>query len=280
MVTMLRPAAPLRDFVRCYVHNEHRLPDRTVIQPVAARTGPIIEFTFGDPYHIALNGRSDCERAHPIAVIGSQTFRRVELAMRGHVETLVVIFEPSGLSRLFSLPLQALTNRHFDGVAMFGRTIDELADRLSGCSSFAERAEVVDRYLLRRSAAGTPLTPIAAAAKDLLRQHGSGRIADLAARTGLSLRQFERRFMAEIGVAPKMYARIARFEAALNRKTEFPHMRWTDVAHDLGYHDQMHLVRDFREFSTSTPAAMAPELQRFSQLEFGAAAETTSQPPF
>ena len=270
MIRIVLPAAPLRDFVRCYVHNEEWLPNRTVIAPVPARTAPAIEFTFGDPYEIALTGRSDCEHAHPVAVIGSQTFRRVELAMRGHIETFLIVFQPDGLFRLFSIPLRVLTNRHFEGAAVLGRTIDELANRLGECSSFAERAVYVDRYLLRRCSAGSPLTCIAAAANELQLQNGSVRISDLAARTGLSLRQFERRFITEICVAPKLYARIARFEAALNRKNESPNVRWTDVAHELGYHDQMHMIRDFRAFSDSTPGAVTPEFQRVAVPQVGA----------
>jgi AraC-like DNA-binding protein len=262
MIGILEPAAPLRDFVRCYVHNEEWLPNQTVIAPVPARTAPAIEFTFGDPYEIGLNGRSGCERAHPVAVIGAQTFRRVELAMRGHVETFLVIFQPGGLFRLFSIPLRALTNQHFEGVAVLGRTIDDLADRLSACVSFAERAERVNRYLLRRCSSGNALTCIAAAANDLQLSNGSLRISDLAARTGLSVRQFERRFITEIGVAPKLYARITRFEAVLNRSKESPNVRWTEIAHELGYHDQMHMIRDFRALSDSTPGAVTPEFRR------------------
>jgi hypothetical protein len=52
-------------------------------------------------------------------------------------------------------------------------------------------------------------------------------------------RQFERRFRYEIGIPPKLYARIVRFEAALRRKAAAPATQWTDIAHILGYHDQM-----------------------------------------
>jgi len=278
MIRILRPAVPLRDLVRCYVHNEESLPNRTVIVPVPARTEPVIEFTFGDPYEIALSGRPDCERAHAVAVIGSQTFRRVNLTMRGIVETFLIVFRPGGLFRLFSIPPRVLTNRHFDGVAVFGRTISDLADRMSACSSFAERANLVDRHLLRQCSIERALTPIAAAANNLRLRRGSVRIKDLAARTGLSMRQFERRFLAEIGLAPKLYARIARFEAALNWRKESPNVRWTEVAHELGYHDQMHMVRDFRAFSDSTPAAMTPEFQTTVTPETGAVLASAEAP--
>jgi hypothetical protein len=48
---------------------------------------------------------------------------------------------------------------------------------------------------------------------------------------------------------PKLLARIARFEAALEDKARFATKSWTDVAHEFGYYDQMHLVHDFGEFT-------------------------------
>jgi len=269
MIRMLKPAAALREFVRFYAQLEDRLLDRTVIQPVPARTAPVVEFTFGDPYEVATAGKHGSEPAHSVAVIGPQTFRRVELAIRGHVDNFVMVFQPGGLFRLFSIPPRVLTNRHFDGVAVLGRAVDDLAARLGECSSFAERASTVDRYLLRRCPTGGAPTHIAAVAKDVELRNGGVRMSDLAARTGLSLRQLERRFGTEIGLAPKLYARITRFEAALKRKNELPGVRWTDVAHDVGYHDQMHMVHDFRDFSGSTPAAMLAELGMFAHTDAG-----------
>jgi methylphosphotriester-DNA--protein-cysteine methyltransferase len=56
-----------------------------------------------------------------------------------------------------------------------------------------------------------------------------------------------------VGVSPKLYARIARFEAALESKALSTSDSWTDVAHHLGYFDQMHLIHDFKEFSGDIP---------------------------
>ena len=74
-------------------------------------------------------------------------------------------------------------------------------------------------------------------------------IAALASRAGLSMRQFERRFIQQVGMRPKMLARVARFEAALEAKARRSTKSWTDVAHEFGYYDQMHMVHDFKEFT-------------------------------
>ena len=138
---------------------------------------------------------------------------------------------------------------------MLGRGVKELWHRLAESKTFAERVAVVERYLLGRPGATSAPSAIAVAAMQLLRGD-SARIPDLAKRAGLGTRQFERRFGTEIGAVPKLFARVARFEIALQRKQRAPHVRWTDVAQDLGYHDQSHMGRDFLEFAGATPSAL------------------------
>jgi len=65
---------------------------------------------------------------------------------------------------------------------------------------------------------------------------------------------------------PKLFARIARFEAALDSKARSSTKSWTDVSHEFGYYDQMHMVYDFAEFTGETPSNT---LNRFEVL-FGA----------
>jgi AraC-like DNA-binding protein len=177
--------------------------------------------------------------------------------MQGHVHEFVILFRPGGFSRLFSVPPDELTNRHFEGRAVLGRSVDELRCRLGEAGSFAERVRVADQYLLAR-APHCLQSGVIAAARELRQHRGRPRISGLAETAGLSLRQFERRFVSEVGMSPKLYARVARFEAALEIRMRAPGLRWIDIAHDLGYHDQMHMVHDFRQFSGLTPSDLAP----------------------
>jgi hypothetical protein len=59
--------------------------------------------------------------------------------------------------------------------------------------------------------------------------------------------------MQQVGMRPKLFASIARFEAALESKACFIRKSWTDVAQKFGYYDQMHMVHDFAEFTSGTP---------------------------
>jgi AraC-like DNA-binding protein len=83
----------------------------------------------------------------------------------------------------------------------------------------------------------------------------------LAGEAGLSPRQFARRFIQQVGVRPKLFARIARFEAALEHKARFVTKSWTETAHEFGYYDQMHMVHDFGEFTGGTPTEVLSQLE-------------------
>jgi AraC-like DNA-binding protein len=101
------------------------------------------------------------------------------------------------------------------------------------------------------------------------------RISDLAHQTGLGIRQFERRLRREVGIAPKLYARIVRFEAALRRKSAAPGMQWTDIAHQPGYHDQMHMVHDFNQLSGESPTSICTQHDMFVKPEVASAGVPT-----
>lgn len=267
MITCSAPATALRDLVRYYYQVESRLASGAALQPVPARSPEAIEFMFGTPYEVHRLDRGGVENAHPVALIGVQTFRRVELVMRGHVDAFTIVFQPGGVFRLFGVPGEVLTNDHFDGEATLGRGLGELLQRLGAKTSFADRIAVADDYLRARATRLAPASSVALAAMHVLANGGRGPLSVLAHGTGLGLRQFERLFRLQIGMPPKLYARIVRFEAALRRKAASPALRWTDVAHVLGYHDQMHMVHDFNQLSGGSPTAIGRQLDMFVQPE-------------
>ena len=72
---------------------------------------------------------------------------------------------------------------------------------------------------------------------------------------GLSARRFIELFRRYIGVTPKLYCRIRRFQRALGELHRIKQMDWSAFALECGYYDQSHFIRDFRQFSGLTPSA-------------------------
>ncbi len=262
-------------FVQFYMQRETRLGAATLIHPVPARAAHMISFQFGGPVEVRLYGADVTRRAETAALIGPQTHQRCQLIVRGNVETFVIIFWPSAIHQLFGLPAAETTNRDIAAHAVLGAAASELRQKLGNARTFSERTQIADQFITNQSFRARPAECIERAANEILRNHGGCRIDSLAHHTGLSIRSFQRLFQQRIGVSPKFYARIVRFESALRTKAASPQMPWTKVAHQFGYHDHMHMVHDFQQLSGETPtsilvdaqAVFAPQIDSASQQD-------------
>lgn len=94
-----------------------------------------------------------------------------------------------------------------------------------------------------------------------MRQRGWVDIRMISDQAGFSARQFSRRFAEYMGMRPKLFARVVRFQAALASKALRPSATWTDVAQDFGYFDQMHLIRDFELLAGGTAKELLTHLE-------------------
>jgi AraC-like DNA-binding protein len=97
------------------------------------------------------------------------------------------------------------------------------------------------------------VTFLRTALERLYTTHGHIRMSALAADCGLSLRQFERRFKQCIGVSPKKFACLLRFEALLHTLIHEPASSLAHVASQLGYQDQAHIIHEFKLWMGCTP---------------------------
>ena len=121
---------------------------------------------------------------------------------------------------------------------MFGPWINELWLKLAESKTFTDRIRLATETLLPFAEHATPQTRTMAAAESLLQTDSGTRIQQLAYESCMTIRTFERRFVGEMGLPPKLFARVRRFQTALDRKRTSG-ARWLYVAHDLGYFDQM-----------------------------------------
>jgi AraC-like DNA-binding protein len=270
-----QPASPdLREFVRTYAQREMFDLPKPILMPVPARLEQTLEFQFAESFEVVTGGGRR-EFARPITVVGSYTEEAVAV-FKNKIISFGIFFQPVGLSRLFRIPPSEFSNRAFDARDVLSDGIQQLYDQLAECKSFAIRVAVVEHFLRglasRRSVRDNDLG--CSAAGYIFQANGAVRMIDLAACYGISVRQLERRIRCVVGIAPKTYACVARFQTALDAKLLTPNRSWMSIAHDLGYHDQMHMVHDFHKLAGGAPAeilahigdARPPAMQNFSQF--------------
>jgi AraC-like DNA-binding protein len=253
-------SASLREFVRAYAQRDLDAPPQPFTEFCPARLEQDLEFQFGPAFEVLRPDRQTM-LAPEIAIVGAYTSGRAEIRFYDRSETFGVFFQPTGFSRLMGIPPRDLSNMAFEATSVVGSSIRQLWQRLAEARSFGARVRIVENFLRARAAVrNTRRAPavMSGAADFILATGGSVRISDLAQHHDLSIRQFERKFLNEIGVPPKLYARVARFQTALDLKIAAPRRSWLEIAHDIHYHDQMHMIHDFKELAGDTPSRVFP----------------------
>jgi AraC-like DNA-binding protein len=213
--------------------------------------------------------------ALPNSILVGPQVSRLDLHFPAEHLVVCAAFLPGGLHRLLGVPVAEMLDYSVESRALLGPALGEVEARLVEAPDYATMLAVVETYLLRMLRRLRPHTerPIDRLLPLLLPSGRLGASLDhLAAEACLSPRQFERNFMARVGLSPKMFARIARFDRAFRLKERVPGLDWLAVAVQCGYYDYRHLVRDFREFAGTTPPQLLAAETAHTRVAGGAAA--------
>lgn len=229
-----------------------------------ARLDRFIEFYLGEPVRVGQAG--EAPGAVPdIVLVAPHTRPGKRLQMVGDVDTFTIHFEPTGLHRLFGLPLRGLADQALAAGDALGREVQALRDRLARADSFEARAACAAAWLGARLAVARPADDLDAAVA-AWRSDDEGRpVADLARLLGCSERHLHRRFVERTGLAPALHGRLLRFQSLLDAHACAPQAPLTELALQAGYFDQSHCIRDCRAFTGQPPRAFLaawPDLGR------------------
>jgi AraC-like DNA-binding protein len=188
-----------------------------------------------------------------VSVIGPCTQSRILRV--GRLVRAIGAVLPTSLSRdLFGVAPSALVDRIVPlddlwGVDRPERLLDSLA-RLDGRQSASVLMDVV---LSRIGELSCRETVAETAARAIIVRNGNVSIARMAQAHGLSRQQFARRFTEAAGVPPKLFARIARFQALVQSLLATDVARWASLSSGLGFYDQAHMINEFRVLAGAPP---------------------------
>jgi AraC-like DNA-binding protein len=165
---------------------------------------------------------------------------------------------PVGAHILLGLPMDELSHRVVTLEEMFGRGGTLLREAVAEAPDWAGRFAVVDEFLL--TLLDRARSPVPSVTRALGRLHESGGtvpVGVLAAEIGCSRRHLTSRFREQVGVTPKLLARILRFERVVGLVDCRTEMGWAEIAQACGYYDQAHMIRDFNQFAGGPPSEFA-----------------------
>jgi AraC-like DNA-binding protein len=165
---------------------------------------------------------------------------------------LVVSFLPGGAYPFCGVPLHELAGANVSLDDLFGADARQLLDHLREAPTPPLRFALLEEFLLARARFEVDRHPGVALAVAAIEERAALRVSDAGRIAGLSPKRLIASFRNEIGLTPKAYARIRRFQATLRALRA--DARGAEIAAATGYFDQAHFVREFRSFTTLTPS--------------------------
>jgi transcriptional regulator GlxA family with amidase domain len=170
---------------------------------------------------------------------------------------LSVNFQPGALSKFLQMPLNEFTDKRIDAEAILNPGIQKLYEQLANTIINENMIQIVEAYLWKRiQNIKSAIEPIHAISRLMAENPAACSIEKLASHACLSISQFERRFIQQEGITPKLFNRINRFYSAYLLKGLQPNLDWLSIAVHTGYSDYQHLVKDFKQFSGTTPNSL------------------------
>jgi AraC-like DNA-binding protein len=171
------------------------------------------------------------------------------------VTTISVCFKPGGVRPFLPMPATELTNQVVDLSHVFGAAADALREQLLRAHTKADQVQILERFLLERMTwEQTRPSAVTFALSSFQAKPKRRSISEVTAHLGLSPKRFISQFEEAVGLTPKVFCRLQRFQEALRRTQKGQPIQWADLALSCGYFDQAHFIHDFQAFAGMSPS--------------------------
>ena len=278
--SIVRPVGILKDYIQSFELREFNTFGVELKKPIHAYHEILISL-FIESQSTSFNGASDHEPSFIVqnnnrsfsGLMGLQSHMRGSFIFKGYFKIFNIQFKPMGFSSIFKIPGAVIRNKFYDAEDLFKQEINRLHEQLHGAKNMNEMVGCAEKFMEWKLSSNKHLWKNDCLRKtsEFLHNHPNAySMKQLASHSNMSLKTFERNFTHHVGVPPKLYSRIRRFNQALQLKIYHPGLSWMDVCFKSGYYDQMHLVKDFKTFTSQSPSAFfkntPPVFENFSSV--------------
>lgn len=256
----LQPHASVSPWISHFFAFETELPGTGFLLPLIANGLPSLIFHTSDQAWLP-----DGNRFLETLSLNGQYVAPVRLVLRGRVALVACFLRPHVIKSLFGFEAAELTEARLDLDLVRPAKAARLKERLLEAPSRAARVGLLQAFVLELASGQSSARngPASFATRAILESHGAVALVEVQEKLRMTERSLQRVFEAEVGVSPRLFARICRFQSAFRRLNEGRFSALGDLAHDAGYADQSHFIRSFKEF-----AGMGPKeyLKRLADL--------------
>jgi AraC-like DNA-binding protein len=164
-----------------------------------------------------------------------------------------VHFKPGGAFPFFKAPAGELHNARVGLDVPWAGRAAELRERLLEAPTPLARFQMVESFLLAQAVRPLARQPAVAFALAAFQGERPLTVSAVVERSGFCQRRFIEVFRDEVGLTPKLFCRVVRFQQVVQKIHRWRQVDWADVAVDCGYYDQAHFIHDFQAFSGFSP---------------------------
>jgi AraC-like DNA-binding protein len=212
-------------------------------------------------YHITPDGQwaQPHNKKMPISYLYGQTIKPMELQMKGTFKMIAFQLYPFVLSSFFHLNPKEINNGCYDLTQL--ENWNKVIDKLNTSKATTLQIEVIQKflyneYLLKKDKLDFAIR----AAIQLVFEHSAQiTVQEICEKIHLTVRTFQRRFLAEVGISPKEFIQIIKFQQSLDQLSMKEHKKLTDIVYKNGFADHSHFIRVFKSFTGQTPKSFTSQ---------------------
>jgi len=248
------PSQPLSSFVSCFWYWEGapQTPAKERLMPTG-EAGIIINLC-DDP--LRLYDAQDLDRceSYGLALLSGARTQPFVIHNQQQDRVFGIQFHPGGGYPFFRMPSSEFENQSIPLDDLWRNAARELRERILQAPTPREMFHTAESVMLAQAARPLTLHPaVSFALRCFCRVPHLDTVGDVTDQLGMSPRRFIEVFRRQVGLTPKAFCRVRRFQHVLKSVHLAPQVDWAQIALDSGYYDQAHFIHDFRTFSSLTP---------------------------
>ena len=265
-VYFAQPSKILAPFIKRYWAIDHTLgKEETCVQRIIP-TGLSELLMYFTPRPEILTGNKYL--SGNVALYGNQN-DYYDMKLTGKLSVFSIVFQPQGLMQFFKFPLHEICNQNVPLWYLIGQAGRDLEEKMGEATTFFQRVNIAETYLwdlLKTNFVDFEFRRINHVVELIKQSYGKIHIAQMASEACLSRKQFERIFIGHVGISPKQYLKIIRFQHAIFQKQKNNNLNMTELSYESGYFDQSHFTSDFKSLSGLTPRQFFAENEACSDF--------------
>ena len=270
LLTDIKPSQFLTEFIRLYRIVDFHFPSDVALPSKAYPPRPehCLQFYPKDTETVTYSNNDLCVANKQSSLIGQHTVVNTRHVGRNFL-AFQVVFKPGALFRITGIKASELSNIYMDAENILGSNTRLVNEKLYSVNSYEQMVAIVELYLgslIKKAKKGLHSVDHIS----MLMMKTDNYSLDLFVKQSfLCHRQFDRKFLERVGISPKQFLQVIRFDRAFRMKNRHPERDWLTIALHCGYYDYQHLAKDYKEFTGYTPSAFADIENNAPERSFG-----------